>query len=241
MKIPAYKLLFHPRNFVEGAYFDTECDIHNMFLEVNTWHGESDLHITVIERPRKEITEYADDLVYRPPSVRPYLRIGSYLRIINVVKEDDAYDGFEGLYIIMDIINSTISACHDLVLRKVDSGDAYTIVMSKERNQNQTCYWVEKKKDLSAIRWNEAVELTRSSLNMTWRISKGKLPEIKKTIFNGDATVVIWEDGEKTVVHRKKGDKKSKEIGLSMAIAKRYFGSRHQFLKAIEEAEAHGE
>lgn len=63
-----------------------------------------------------------------------------------------------------------------------------------------------------------------------------KMPAIKKVIFNNPATIVIWDDGTKTVVKTKKKDKFVKEYGLAIAIAKKYFGSRAQFLQAIEEA-----
>lgn len=68
------------------------------------------------------------------------------------------------------------------------------------------------------------------------------LPDISKVIFNPPATVVIWGDGAKTVVKvkasgkKKDQDKFSEEVGLAMAIAKRYFGSRSAFLKAVENA-----
>lgn len=56
---------------------------------------------------------------------------------------------------------------------------------------------------------------------------------IRKVIFNDPATIVIWDDGEKTVV-KTNDEEFSKEHGLAMAITKRYFGSRSQFLKAVE-------
>ena len=73
------------------------------------------------------------------------------------------------------------------------------------------------------------------------------MPNIEKVIFNPPATVVIWDDGTKTVVKakesgRKKSDKDafSEEYGLAMAIAKRYFGSRSAFLRAVENAKRPG-
>ena len=73
------------------------------------------------------------------------------------------------------------------------------------------------------------------------------MPNVEKVIFNPPATVVIWNDGTKTVVKakesgRKKSDKDafSEEYGLAMAIAKRYFGSRSAFLKAVENAKRPG-
>lgn len=73
------------------------------------------------------------------------------------------------------------------------------------------------------------------------------MPLINKVIFNPPATIVLWTDGIKTVVKakesgRKKSDKDafSEEYGLAMAIAKRYFGSRSAFLKAVENAKRPG-
>lgn len=47
---------------------------------------------------------------------------------------------------------------------------------------------------------------------------------IKKVIFNGPATIVIWFDGTKTVVKCAEGDKYSKFAGLAIAICKHMYG-----------------
>lgn len=49
-------------------------------------------------------------------------------------------------------------------------------------------------------------------------------PEIKNVIFSGPCTIVIWSDGDKTIVRC--NDKKfDKEKGLAMAIAKKFLGT----------------
>lgn len=48
---------------------------------------------------------------------------------------------------------------------------------------------------------------------------------IKKVIFNGPATIVIWVDGSKTVVKCAEGDGYSKFSGLAIAICKRMYGT----------------
>lgn len=48
---------------------------------------------------------------------------------------------------------------------------------------------------------------------------------IKKVIFNNPATIVLWEDGTKTVVKRQKGERWDKEKGLAMAIVKKISGN----------------
>lgn len=57
--------------------------------------------------------------------------------------------------------------------------------------------------------------------------------EIKKVIFNKPATIVLWEDGSKTVVKVNKGERWDKEKGLAMAIIKKKFGLK-EFFKYIE-------
>lgn len=47
---------------------------------------------------------------------------------------------------------------------------------------------------------------------------------IKKVIFNGNATIVIWLDGSKTVVKCAEGDGYSKFSGLAIAICKHIYG-----------------
>ena len=48
---------------------------------------------------------------------------------------------------------------------------------------------------------------------------------IKKVIFNGPATIVIWVDGSKTVVKCAEGDGYSKFSGLAIAMYKRMYGT----------------
>lgn len=58
------------------------------------------------------------------------------------------------------------------------------------------------------------------------------LPHIKKVIFNNPATIVLWDDGSKTVVKKSEKDAWDPEKGLAMAIVKKLF-TRNQFLKMI--------
>ena len=53
--------------------------------------------------------------------------------------------------------------------------------------------------------------------------------EIEKVIFNEPATIVIWKDGEKTVVKCQEGDAFDPEKGLAMAISKRALGNKGNF------------
>lgn len=64
--------------------------------------------------------------------------------------------------------------------------------------------------------------------------SARKEREIKKVIFNGPATVVLWGDGTKTVVKCSKDDEFDPEKGLAMAIAKKFFGNENGYTKNIK-------
>ncbi|MBR4342311.1 MAG: hypothetical protein IKP88_06370 [Lachnospiraceae bacterium] len=55
----------------------------------------------------------------------------------------------------------------------------------------------------------------------------------KKVIFNKPATIVIWNDGIKTVVKCQKGDRYDPEKGLAMAYVKRLCGLK-EFYKSME-------
>lgn len=55
------------------------------------------------------------------------------------------------------------------------------------------------------------------------------IPEIKNAYFNYPMTVVIWEDGTKTMVRCQEGDVYSAETGLALCIAKKALGNMPNF------------
>lgn len=60
--------------------------------------------------------------------------------------------------------------------------------------------------------------------------SNDGLPAIKNVYFNPPATVVLWDDGTKTVVKCQDGDTYSHETGLALCMAKKAMGnSSRQF------------
>ena len=61
------------------------------------------------------------------------------------------------------------------------------------------------------------------------------MPPIEKVIFQKLHTIVVWEDGERTIVKCSEEDF-DKEKGLAMAIAKRFI-ERNKFKKLIENAD----
>jgi hypothetical protein len=55
------------------------------------------------------------------------------------------------------------------------------------------------------------------------------VPGIKKVIFNKPCTIVLWEDGTKTIVRTQGKARFDKEKGLAMAIAKKALGNKGNY------------
>lgn len=58
-------------------------------------------------------------------------------------------------------------------------------------------------------------------------------PPIKKVIFNPPATIVFWEDGDKTVV-KCQDEPFDKEKGLAMAISRKALGNRYDYYNVFK-------
>lgn len=58
--------------------------------------------------------------------------------------------------------------------------------------------------------------------------------KIKKVIFNDPVTVVLWEDGTKTIVRSGDGDIYDDEKGLAMAIAKKALGNKYNYYEVFK-------
>ena len=61
------------------------------------------------------------------------------------------------------------------------------------------------------------------------------LPMPVNVIFHNPATIVFWDDGDKTVVKCQPGDTFSAEAGLTAAMLKKYMGNDNTFNKVINE------
>ena len=79
-------------------------------------------------------------------------------------------------------------------------------------------------------------------MNARYGICNNK-PEIKNVIFSGPCTIVLWSDGDKTIVRCGEDDTFDKEKGLAMAISKKMLGTNSSkssyydvFKKFIQEA-----
>ena len=59
---------------------------------------------------------------------------------------------------------------------------------------------------------------------------------VKKVILNGDVTVILWNDGTKTVVRRDKNDVYDPEKAILACMAKKLYENTGIFNEAIEDA-----
>lgn len=67
-----------------------------------------------------------------------------------------------------------------------------------------------------------------------WRVAPESL-KVEKYIINDRATILFWNDGNKTISKRHEGDKFDKEIGYLLAyFYKKYAGSKSSKKRVIE-------
>ena len=59
---------------------------------------------------------------------------------------------------------------------------------------------------------------------VTFNLGAYRIPEIKNFIVNGNACVIVWEDGERTVVHCGEGETFDRYTGFMACVCKRLFG-----------------
>ena len=71
-------------------------------------------------------------------------------------------------------------------------------------------------------------------LNGPTKHEHSKYFKIKKVHFNPPATVVLWEDGTKTVVKAQDGEDFDPEKGLAMAITKKTLGNQGNYYETIK-------
>lgn len=92
--------------------------------------------------------------------------------------------------------------------------------------------WEKSKKEFL----KQDMEMMKKYCEADWAITQAMiekapkpLPKIDKVTFNNPATIVFWDDGEKTVVKAQNGEPYDPEKGLAMAIAKRALGNNRAY------------
>ena len=73
-----------------------------------------------------------------------------------------------------------------------------------------------------------------TSNDLTAHIQKIMRNSIKKIIFNDPATIIIWGNGDKTIVKCGEGEFYDPEKGMAMAIAKHFLGDKGNYYKTFK-------
>ena len=76
------------------------------------------------------------------------------------------------------------------------------------------------------------IEVIKKTKNELYRSNKKK---IKRVIFNEPYTIVIWANGEKTIVKAQDGEPYDKEKGLAMCFAKYALGNTCRYFDFFKE------
>lgn len=85
-----------------------------------------------------------------------------------------------------------------------------------------------------AFTYSNVVEGAKSDMNRKCNRSAANPLEIKNVYFNHPVTVVIWNDGTKTIVRCSENDFYDPEKGLAMAIVKKAYGNDNKFHKVFK-------
>lgn len=64
------------------------------------------------------------------------------------------------------------------------------------------------------------------------------LPEIKKVVFSGPATIMFFEDGTKTVVKCDEYDIFDEEKGITLCLLKRIFNNKGKYYDVVKDAKS---
>lgn len=80
----------------------------------------------------------------------------------------------------------------------------------------------------------DTINLVTEHQNLNRLLSGHGPMQIKKVIFNPPATIVLWEDGDKTIVKIQNNETYDPEKGLAMAIAKRALGNEGNYFNHIK-------
>lgn len=80
------------------------------------------------------------------------------------------------------------------------------------------------KEEMQYMKIPRISEISKATINARYGVCNDK-PEIKNVIFSGPCTIVMWSDGDKTIVRCGEDDIFDKEKGLAMAISKKMLGT----------------
>lgn len=83
--------------------------------------------------------------------------------------------------------------------------------------------------DYSNMIKNRITKDVKDSVNLIYGVYGLKRFDIRHIYFNDPVTVVLWEDGTKTIVRRDEHDTYDPEKALAMAFAKKALGNKGNY------------
>lgn len=83
---------------------------------------------------------------------------------------------------------------------------------------------------------NELDELFRHPIGNNIRCDR-----IKRVIFSGPATIILWKDGTKTVVKCQEGEEDDREKAIALCMVKKVLGNKGNYYNHIRKALEMGE
>lgn len=114
----------------------------------------------------------------------------------------------------------------------IDKKYRFSITMKPEILSDDTRIWLEIGEGYSHLFDEKSVHPITA---VVYRPKIVDIDCIKKVIFSGPCTIILWNDGTKTIVRCGPDDEFDKEKGIAMCILKKMFGSSHQMSKWMKE------
>lgn len=75
------------------------------------------------------------------------------------------------------------------------------------------------------------VDITTNCITRSFNL----VPKVKKIIKNKRTTIVLWEDGTKTMVRRAEGTEDDEYFAFASALAKKVYGNNSRIHKLLKE------
>ena len=141
----------------------------------------------------------------------------------------------------MIINDSKLASFQDMIRRFADRNDLhYSLFTNVDKSVTEVKLGTVYRYHTYIVKWAEVPSLSDAAATVyanaidEFRLKdsvdrKDPAFDIKKVIFSNPATIVLWEDGTKTVVKCQYGDIYDEHTGLALCIAKKALGNKSNF------------
>ena len=121
--------------------------------------------------------------------------------------------------------------------------DSLKLVLSSWINRDYSSYFKSMDGEMT---YKELVNASKTALNSVYGLTAANLadyptlmtsPLIKRVIFSDRKTIILWNDGSKTIVSCAEGEQLDPYMGFCAAFTKGFFGSKHKVEKIVKNAD----